>query len=115
MKKIIMMVFAATMALGSGAIFAADSGANTGSNNGSANDAGGPGSIQKIAPNNVDNSKINNTDQPVNEVHNKAHKTTGKKHSEAHKKEVDHKKAMCKDGRCPDQVPGTKQSKATGN
>jgi len=27
----------------------------------------------------------------------------------------DHKKAMCKDGRCPDQVPGTKESKATGS
>ncbi|STQ45698.1 Uncharacterised protein [Ewingella americana] len=49
--------------------------------------ANDPGSIQKIAPNNVDNSKINNTDQPVNEVHkDKAHKNTTKKHSEAHKK-----------------------------
>lgn len=112
MKKIIMMVFAASMAMGTGAAFAEDSG----SNNGAANQANDPGSIQKIAPNNVDNSKINNTDQPVNEVHkDKAHKNTTKKHSEAHKKTVDHKKAMCKDGRCPDQVPGTNKSKATGN
>src|SRR5471032_3699128 len=108
MKKIIMMVFAASMALGTGAAFAEDSG----SNNGAANQANDPGSIQKTAPNNVDNSKINNTDQPVNEVHKKTHKTTEKAHKKGDKKVTDHKKAMCKDGRCPDQVPGTNQSKA---
>src|SRR5471032_1209497 len=109
MNKIAMMILAATMTLGSGAALA------EGSDNGSANEANSPGSIQKIAPNNVDNSKINNTDKPVNEVHKKTHKSTDKAHHKASKKTIDHKKAMCKDGRCPDQVPGTNQSKATGN
>lgn len=108
MKRLAIVLLTATMALASGAVFA--EGADSGSNNGSANQANAPGSIQKIAPNGVDNSKINNTDKPVNEVHKKAHKT---KHKMSESQI--HKKTMCKDGRCPDQVPGTNQSKATGN
>ncbi|MFU2318368.1 protein YbgS [Rahnella sp. PCH160] len=113
MKRLAIVLLTATMALASGAVFA--EGADSGSNNGSANQANAPGSIQKIAPNGVDNSKINNTDKPVNEVHKKKHKSTTGAHHKASKKTLDHKKAMCKDGRCPDQVPGTNQSKATGN
>ncbi|GBU12158.1 hypothetical protein AwEntero_07590 [Enterobacterales bacterium] len=113
MNKLAIMIIAATMTLGSGAAFA--EGTDAGSNNGSANEASSPGSIQKVAPNGVDNSKINDTDKPVNEVHKKAHKSTDKTHQTMSKKTVDHKKSMCKDGRCPDQVPGTNQSKATGN
>ncbi len=113
MNKLAMMILATSMALGSGAVFAA--GTDAGSNNGAANQSDSPGSIQKIAPKSVDNSKINNTDKPVNEVHTKAHKNTNEAHKSGNKKVTDHKKTMCKDGRCPDQVPGNKQSKATGN
>lgn len=113
MKKFAIMLLTATMTLASGAAFAA--GTDAGSNNGSANESSSPGSVQKIAPNGVDNNKINETDKPVNEVHKKKHTSTDKTHKEMSKKSVDHKKTMCKDGRCPDQVPGTNQSKATGN
>jgi hypothetical protein len=113
MKKLAIILLSAAMALASGAAFA--EGADTGSNNGSANQSNSPGSVQKIAPNGVDNSKINETDKPVNEIHKKKHTSTTKAHKDMSKKTVDHKKAMCKDGRCPDQVPGTNQSKATGN
>lgn len=102
MNKLAMMILATSMALGSSAVFAA--GTDAGSNNGAANQSDSPGSVQKIAPKSVDNSKINNTDKPVNEMH-----------KSGNKKVTDHKKTMCKDGRCPDQVPGNKQSKATGN
>jgi len=90
MNKLAIMILAATMTLGSGAAFA--EGSDSGSNNGSANESNSPGSI-----------------------HKKTHKSTDKAHHKASKKTIDHKKAMCKDGRCPDQVPGTNQSKATGN
>ncbi|QLK60480.1 hypothetical protein GE278_06760 [Enterobacteriaceae bacterium Kacie_13] len=113
MNKFAIAFFTAALAMTSGAALAA--GTDAGSNNGAANQSDSPGSIQKIAPNGVDNSKINETDKPVNEVHKKTHKTTDKAHHNMSKKTVDHKKAMCKDGRCPDQVPGTNQSKATGN
>ncbi|MGC6386167.1 protein YbgS [Ewingella sp. S1.OA.A_B6] len=113
MNKLAIMILAATMTLGSGAAFA--EGTDAGSNNGAANQSGSPGSIQKIAPKSVDNSKINNTDKPVNEVHNKAHKSTDKTHHKMSSKTADHEKTMCKDGRCPNQVPGSEKSKATGN
>lgn len=108
MKRLAIVLLTATMALASGAAFAAST--DAGSNNGAANASDSPGSVQKIAPNGVDNSKINETDKPVNEVHKKAHKTQHKM-SESQI----HKKTMCKDGRCPNQVPGSNQSKATGN
>ena len=112
MNKFAIAFFTAALALTSGAALA--EGTDAGSNNGAANQSDSPGSIQKIAPKGVDNSKINKTNKPVDEVHKKTHKTTDKTHNMS-KKTVDHKKAMCKDGRCPDQVPGTNQSKATGN
>ena len=112
MNKFAIAFFTAALALTSGAALA--EGTDAGSNNGAANQSDSPGSIQKIAPKGVDNSKINETNKPVDEVDKKTHKTTDKTHNMS-KKTVDHKKAMCKDGRCPDQVPGTNQSKATGN
>lgn len=112
MKKFAMILLAAGLALSSGAVLAAGSNADAGSNNGNANQTGGPGSMQKLAPNGVSNSKINTSD------HNMAQPEHHKKTTKTHKKpskNVDHKITMCKDGRCPNQTPGTKQSKATGN
>jgi len=109
MKKLAMILLTASMTLATSAAFA--EGSDAGSNNGSANASSAPGSVEKIAPNNVDNSKINTTSKPANEVHHKK-----KPHATHQNSKVkDHKKAMCKDGRCPDQVPGTKESKATGS
>lgn|GEM_PF-2019513 len=90
MKKLAIILLSATMALASGAAFA--EGADTGSNNGSANQSDSPGSVQKIAPNGVDNSKINETDKPVNEVHKKKHTSTTKAHKDMSKKQSTTKK-----------------------
>ncbi|PKE30540.1 hypothetical protein CWS43_13065 [Rahnella sp. AA] len=109
MKKLAIMLLSASMALTTGAAYAA--GESTASdNNGQANQSNSPGSIQKIAPKSVSNDQINNTDKPVNEVNTKTDST---KHHMSKTKE--HKKTMCKDGRCPNQTPGTTQSKDTAN
>ncbi|WP_455815641.1 YbgS-like family protein [Pseudomonas graminis] len=92
MNKFAIVFLTAAMTLGSAAAMAADSG------NGSANaaaDAGAvaPGSHEKIAPNNVDNSKINTDGTGT-------HKDM-KQHNGMSADEVN-KNAQCKDGKCPD-------------
>ncbi|NMP26342.1 hypothetical protein GW590_05620 [Rahnella sp. SAP-1] len=109
MNKLAMILLATGLALSSGVALA--EGTDAGSNNGNANESGGAGSIQKIAPNSVDNSKINTSD--TNTATSKHHKTT-KMHKKT-SKNTDHKIAICKDGRCPNQTPGSKQSAETGN
>jgi len=112
MKKLAIVLLTAGLALGSGAAFAADgSNADAGSNNGNANQTGGAGSVQKLAPNGVDNSKINTSN--TNTAQSTHHKKTTTMHKKTSKNK-DHKITMCKDGRCPDQTPGTKESAATG-
>ena len=109
MKKLAIMLLTATMALTTGAAFAAGE-TSASDNNGQANQSNSPGSIQKIAPKNVDNDQINNTNKPADEVNTQTDTT---KHHMSKSKE--HEKTMCKDGRCPNQTPGTSESKATGN
>ncbi|AFE59370.1 hypothetical protein Q7S_15785 [Rahnella aquatilis HX2] len=109
MKKLAIMLLTATMALTTGAAYAAGE-SSASDNNGQANQSGSPGSIQKIAPKSVSNDQINNTSKPVNEVNTKTDTTT---HHMS--KDKQHKKTMCKDGRCPNQTPGTTPSKETGN
>lgn len=86
MKKLTTLLLTATLTLGSGIVYAADSASSA--NNGQANagaEAGqvAPDAHQKIAPNGVSNHKINSS------------------HHKMSKSEV-HKNSMCKDGRCPD-------------
>lgn len=93
MNKFAIVFLTAAMTLGSGAAMAAGDG------NGSANaaaDAGAlaPGAKDKIAPNNVDNSKIN-TDSGKG-----THKAM-KHHKGMSAAEVN-KNSQCKDGKCPD-------------
>lgn len=92
MNKFAIVFLTAAMTLGSGAAIAAD-------NNGSANaaaDAGAvaPGSNEKIAPNNVDNSKINTSGD------NATHKDM--KHHKGMSADEVNKNTQCKDGKCPD-------------
>ncbi len=109
MKKLAIILFTAGLALSSGAAFA-DSGSGS-NNNGNANASDSPGSIQKLAPNGVDNGKINTSNTNVAQQ-SPQKKTTTMHHKTS--KNKDHKITMCKDGRCPNQVPGTKQSTDTG-
>ncbi|MEG3134569.1 protein YbgS [Rouxiella sp. T17] len=113
MKKLAMILLTAGLAFSSGAVLAADgSTGGSGSNNGLSNQSGGPGSVDRIAPNGVSNSKINTSDT------NTAQQTPTHKKTMTHKKtskNTDHKITMCKDGRCPKQTPGTAQSARTGN
>lgn len=86
MKKLTTLLLTATLTLGSGIVYAADSASRA--NNGQANASAEAGQVapdahQKIAPNGVSNDKINSS------------------HHKMSKSEV-HKNSMCKDGRCPD-------------
>lgn len=95
MNKFAIVFLTAAMTLGSGAAMAESS--NNGTSNQAA-DAGAAagGAAQKIAPNGVDNSKINNTGDATSGTH---------KSMEHHKKmsaEQIHKNSQCKDGKCPD-------------
>ncbi|MBP2170404.1 hypothetical protein J2125_003596 [Erwinia toletana] len=90
MKKFAIVLFTAAMTLGSGAAMAASG------NNGTANqaaDAGAKagGANENLAPNKVDNSKINTGD------------TSGSAtdHNKMSADEM-HKNSQCKDGKCPD-------------
>lgn len=96
MNKFAIVFLTAAMTLGSGAAMAASS--NNGSTNAAA-DAGAVsgGAAEKIAPNGVDNSKINNTGDATNPPH---HKTM--KHHKKMSAEQIHKNSQCKDGKCPD-------------
>lgn len=96
MNKFAIVFLTAAMALGSGAAMAADS------NNGSANQAAeagaaAGGSVQKLAPKTVDNSKINNTGDATKPEHHKK----AKHHKKMTANEID-KNSQCKDGKCPD-------------
>lgn len=89
MKKFAIVLLTAAMTLGSGAVMAA-------SGNGSANaaaDAGAiaPGAKDNLAPNHVDNSKIN-TEGSSALKHKKKHH--GMSANDAHKN------TQCKDGKC---------------
>ncbi len=108
MKKLAIILLTAGLALSAGAFAEEGSGSN---NNGNANASDSPGSMQKLAPNGVDNSKINTSN--TNVAQQSPHKKTTKMHHKTSKNK-DHKITMCKDGRCPNQVPGTKQSADTG-
>lgn len=111
MNKFAMIFLATAITLGSGAVLAADTSSTTGSsdNNGMANQSESTGSKDNMAPKGVDNSQINPGSTNTNTTSGTS--STPTEPSNAAK---DHKKTMCKDGRCPDQTPGTKDSKATG-
>lgn len=92
MNKFAIVFLTAAMTLGSGAVMAASDG------NGSANAAAeagavAPGAKDKMAPNNVDNSKINTDGKGT-------HKAM-KHHNGMSAADVN-KNAQCKDGKCPD-------------
>lgn len=98
MNKFAIAVLTAAMTLGSGAALAA-----TG-NNGTANqaaDAGAvaPGAKENLPPNNVDNSKINNSGLNQNQTGSgSSTPTAGSNGMSAD--EMD-QNAQCKDGKCP--------------
>lgn len=62
MKKLAIILLTAGLALSAGAFAEEGSGSN---NNGNANASDSPGSMQKLAPNGVDNSKINTSNTNV--------------------------------------------------
>jgi len=91
MNKLATLLLTLCMALASGAALAEDSGSN--SNNGHANMTKSEGAKDAMPPNNVDNSQINtNGDSQSN----------GQNNSQNMSKDEMHKRAMCKDGRCPE-------------
>lgn len=97
MKKFAIVFLTAAMTLGSGAAMAA------GSSNGGANQAADAGAVagsakENLAPNKVDNSKINNTGDATSHKSGE-HKAT-KSHSKMSADEID-KNTQCKDGKCP--------------
>jgi hypothetical protein len=110
MNKFAMIFLATAMTLGCGAALAADTGSTTGSsnNNGMANQSDSTTSKDNMAPKGVDNSQINSGSTNTNTTSGTSSST------EPSNAAKDHKKTMCKEGRCPDQTPGTKDSKATG-
>lgn len=92
MNKFAMVFLTAAMTLGSGAVMADDS------SNGSANAAASagavaPGSHEKIAPNNVNNSKIHTDGTGTHQ---------DMKHGNGMSADEVNKNAQCKDGKCPD-------------
>ncbi|WP_147196349.1 protein YbgS [Pantoea sp. MBD-2R] len=99
MNKFAIVFLTAAMTLGSGAAMAA------GGNNGTANQAADAGAAaggakENLAPNKVDNSKINNTGDATATHNGTKHKTT-KHHSKMTADQID-KNTQCKDGKCPD-------------
>ena len=114
MNKLTSLLFAATLSLASGAALAADTGAQ--SNNGQANAAADAGQVapdarENVAPNNVDNGKINSgsTDNGGTMLHPDG---SNMNHDGMSSDEV-HKNSMCKDGRCPDTGEKVGQDEAT--
>lgn len=91
MKKLALVFLAAAMTLSSGAVLA-DGNANQAANAG----AVAPGAKQNLPPNNVDNSKINNTGNDTNPATSGS--TTSNGNMTAN--EMD-QNAQCKDGKCP--------------
>lgn len=98
MTKLASLFLTATLTLASGAALAAET--NAQSNNGQANssaDAGqvAPGAQENLAPNNVDNTKINSGGTML-------HPDGSAMSHDGMTKDEMHKNSMCKDGRCPD-------------
>ncbi len=98
MTKLASLFLTATLTLASGAALAAET--TTQSNNGQANssaDAGqtAPDARENVAPNNVDNNKINSGGTML-------HPDGSSMNHEGMTKDEVHKNSMCKDGRCPD-------------
>ena len=92
------LLLTATLSLASGAALAADSGAQ--SNNGQANSAADAGQVapdarENVAPNNVDNDKINSGGTML-------HPDGSTMNHDGMSSDEVHKNSMCKDGRCPD-------------
>lgn len=98
MTKLASLFLTASLTLASGAVLAAET--TTQSNNGQANssaDAGqtAPDARENVAPNNVDNNKINSGGTML-------HPDGSSMNHEGMTKDEVHKNSMCKDGRCPD-------------
>ncbi len=95
MKKFALLFLTAAMTLSSGAVLA------EGSNNGTANQAASAGAAaggakENLPPNNVDNSKINNTGHDMNPATSGSTTSAGKMSAD----EID-QNSQCKDGKCP--------------
>ena len=98
MTKLASLFLTATLSLASGS--ALDAETNAQSNNGQANssaDAGqvAPDARENVAPNNVNNNKINSGGTML-------HPNGSSMNHEGMTKDEVHKNSMCKDGRCPD-------------
>ena len=105
MTKLATLFLTATLTLASGSALAAD--ANSSGSNGDANAAAEAGQVapdakQNIAPNNVDNSKINtgNTNTGGSMLHPDGTDSGTLNHDGMTTDEV-HKNSVCKDGKCP--------------
>lgn len=102
-NKLTSLLLAATLSLASGAVLAADTGAQ--SNNGQANSAADAGQVapdarENVAPNNVDNSNINTGSG--NTGGTMLHPDGSNMNHDGMSSDEVHKNSMCKDGRCPD-------------
>ncbi len=94
MKNFAIVLLSAAMTLGSGAALAATTGSDSNGQENAAAAAGqvAPSAKENLAPNKVDNSKINNgAGTPA----------TGTDSSNMSADEI-HKNSQCKDGKCPD-------------
>lgn len=114
MNKLATLLLTSTLTLAGGAAWAADSASDASANNGQANSSAAAGQTapdaqQNLAPNGVDNSKINNgsTNSAIG---------TQQTHSSQHmSKDEVHKNTMCKDGRCPDVNKKVETGTGTNN
>ena len=102
-NKLTSLLLAATLSLASGAVLAADTGAQ--SNNGQANSAADAGQVapdarENVAPNNVDNGNINTGSG--NTGGTMLHPDGSNMNHDGMSSDEVHKNSMCKDGRCPD-------------
>lgn len=121
MTKLATLFLTATLTLASGSALAAD--ANSSGSNGDANAAAEAGQVapdakQNIAPNNVDNSKINtgNTNTSGSMLHTDGSDSGTLNHDGMTPDEV-HKNSVCKDGKCPnpnDKVGNDADTKTDG-
>ncbi len=112
MKKLTTLLLTATLTLTSGALYAATGDTGSSTNNGQANanaDAGAhaPDAHKNLAPNHVDNSKINEGNTNT---------ATGSTMSgdDMSKSEI-HKNTMCKDGKCPDMNKKVETQQGSGD
>ncbi|WP_418162365.1 YbgS-like family protein [Pantoea vagans] len=97
MKKFALIFLTAAMTLSSGAVLAADSSSNNGTANQAASaGAAAGGAKENLPPNNVDNSKINNTGTNTNPATSGSTTSNGNMSAS----EID-QNSQCKDGKCP--------------